>query len=48
MAAVSGGNHGVALADVAGPMGIAATVVMAESAPERSKAAIRAAGTTCG
>ena len=44
VAAVSGGNHGVALADVAGAMGIAATVVMAESAPERSKAAIRAAG----
>jgi threonine dehydratase len=42
--AVSGGNHGVAVADVAASTGIAATVVMAESAPERSKAAIRAAG----
>jgi threonine dehydratase len=44
VATVSGGNHGTALADVASSLGIAATVVMAESAPERSKAAIRAAG----
>jgi threonine dehydratase len=44
VAAVSGGNHGIAVADVAASTGIAATVVMAESAPERSKAAIRAAG----
>jgi threonine dehydratase len=42
--AVSGGNHGIALADVAASLGVAATVVMAESAPERSKAAIRASG----
>ncbi|WP_252441022.1 threonine ammonia-lyase [Pseudonocardia humida] len=44
VATVSGGNHGTALAAVAGSLGIAATVVMAESAPERSKAAVRAAG----
>jgi threonine dehydratase len=44
VATVSGGNHGTALADVAASLGIAATVVMAESAPERSKAAVRATG----
>src|SRR3954449_8278649 len=44
VAAVSGGNHGIAVADVAASSGVAATVVMAESAPERSQAAIRAAG----
>jgi threonine dehydratase len=42
--AVSGGNHGLALADVAGSLGIAATVVMPESAPQRSIAAARASG----
>ncbi|HET6257151.1 MAG TPA: threonine/serine dehydratase [Pseudonocardia sp.] len=44
--AVSGGNHGLALADVAGSLGIAATVVMPESAPQRSIAACRASGAT--
>jgi threonine dehydratase len=44
--AVSGGNHGLALADVAGSLGIAATVVMPESAPQRSIAAARASGAT--
>jgi threonine dehydratase len=42
--AVSGGNHGIAVADVAAGMGIAATVVMARSAPPRSIERIRAAG----
>jgi threonine dehydratase len=42
--AVSGGNHGVAVAQVAGSMGVAATVVMAESAPARSIERVRAAG----
>ncbi|MGE3287269.1 MAG: threonine/serine dehydratase [Pseudonocardia sp.] len=42
--AVSGGNHGVAVADVAASMGVAATVVMAESAPARSIERVRAAG----
>ncbi len=44
--AVSGGNHGVALADAAGSLGIAATVVMPESAPARSVSAARASGAT--
>ncbi|GAA1194225.1 threonine ammonia-lyase [Pseudonocardia alaniniphila] len=44
--AVSGGNHGIALADVAGSLDVAATVVMPESAPQRSIAACRAAGAT--
>ena len=44
--AVSGGNHGVAVADAAGALGIAATVVMPDSAPARSVAAARASGTT--
>jgi threonine dehydratase len=42
--AVSGGNHATALSDAAGALGIAATVVMPESAPARSAAAARAAG----
>jgi threonine dehydratase len=42
--AVSGGNHGVAVADTAGSLGIAATIVMPASAPARSVAACRAAG----
>lgn len=42
--AVSGGNHGIALADAAGSLGIAATVVMPESAPARSITTARASG----
>lgn len=42
--AVSGGNHGIAVADVATSMGVAATVVMPESAPARSITRIRATG----
>jgi threonine dehydratase len=42
--AVSGGNHGIAVAEVAGGMDIRATVVMARSAPPRSVERIRAAG----
>ncbi|SDO37754.1 pyridoxal-phosphate dependent enzyme [Lentzea jiangxiensis] len=41
---VSGGNHGIALADVAGELGVAATVVMPSSAPARSVELARAAG----
>lgn len=44
VATVSGGNHGTALAAVAESLGIAATVVMASSAPQRSQDAVRAAG----
>ncbi len=42
--AVSGGNHGTALSDAAGALGIAATVVMPSSAPVRSVDAARDAG----
>jgi threonine dehydratase len=42
--AVSGGNHGLALADVAGSLGVAATVVMPDSAPRRSIETARASG----
>ncbi|GAA5110278.1 threonine/serine dehydratase [Pseudonocardia adelaidensis] len=42
--AVSGGNHGVAVADAAAALGVAATVVMPEAAPQRSIAAARARG----
>jgi threonine dehydratase len=42
--AVSGGNHGIAVAEVAAGMGVRATVVMARSAPPRSIERIRAAG----
>src|SRR5215217_5519023 len=42
--AVSGGNHGIAVAEVAGGMDVRATVVMARSAPPRSIERIRAAG----
>jgi threonine dehydratase len=42
--AVSGGNHGLAVADVAGSLGVAATVVMPESAPRRSIETARASG----
>lgn len=42
--AVSGGNHAIAVADSAGSLGIAATIVMPESAPASSIEATRAAG----
>ena len=42
--AVSGGNHGIAVAEVADGMGVRATVVMAKTAPPRSIDRIRAAG----
>jgi threonine dehydratase len=42
--AVSGGNHGIAVAEVAGAMDVRATVVMARTAPPRSIERIRAAG----
>ncbi len=41
---VSGGNHGIAMAMVARAMGLAATIVMPQAAPERSKGRIRADG----
>ncbi|WP_394843587.1 pyridoxal-phosphate dependent enzyme [Pendulispora brunnea] len=41
---VSGGNHGIAIASIARTMGIAATVVMPEAAPARSKARVEADG----
>jgi threonine dehydratase len=41
---VSGGNHGIAMAMVARSMELAATIVMPQAAPERSKARIRADG----
>ena len=44
--AVSGGNHGVAVADAAGALGIATTVVMPDSAAARSVATARASGAT--
>lgn len=44
--AVSGGNHGVAVADAAAELDVAATVVMPESAPARSVAAARGSGAT--
>jgi len=44
VAAVSGGNHGIAVAEVAGGMGVRATVAMAKTAPPRSIDRIRAAG----
>lgn len=43
---VSGGNHGLALSRIAAAMGIRATVVMPESAPARSRAAVPANGAT--
>jgi threonine dehydratase len=42
--AVSGGNHGIAVADAAGALGLAATVVMPESAPARSVELARTSG----
>ena len=44
VATVSGGNHGIALADAAAVLGVAATVVMPETASQRSIAAARARG----
>ncbi len=44
--AVSGGNHGVAVADAAAELGVAATVVMPESAPARSVSETRRSGAT--
>jgi threonine dehydratase len=44
--AVSGGNHGIAVADAAGRLGVAATVVMPRNAPARSVQLARAAGAT--
>ena len=41
---VSGGNHGIAMAEIAHAMGLVARIVMPEAAPERSKARIRAKG----
>ncbi|MGW6458271.1 threonine/serine dehydratase [Streptomyces sp. NPDC055078] len=42
--AVSGGNHGIALAVMAGALDVKATVVMPESAPARSIELVEAAG----
>lgn len=42
--AVSGGNHGIAVADAAGALGVSVTVVMPDTAPARSVALARAAG----
>jgi threonine dehydratase len=44
VATVSGGNHGIALADAAAALGVAATVVMPETASRRAIAAARARG----
>ncbi|MDN5748798.1 MAG: threonine/serine dehydratase, partial [Pseudonocardia sp.] len=44
--AVSGGNHGLAVADTAGSLGVAATVVMPESVPRRAVEQCRASGAT--
>ncbi len=42
--AVSGGNHGLAVADTAGSLGVAATIVMPESVPRRAVDACRSRG----
>lgn len=42
--AVSGGNHGLAVADAAGALGIAATIVMPSSVPERAVSTCRSSG----
>lgn len=42
--AVSGGNHGVAVAEMSAALGVRATVVMPQAAPARSVASARAAG----
>ncbi|MEV8452822.1 threonine/serine dehydratase [Streptomyces sp. NPDC052095] len=44
--AVSGGNHGIAVAVMAGALGIGATVIMPRSAPGRAVAVAEAAGAT--
>jgi threonine dehydratase len=44
VATVSGGNHAIALAEAAAALGVAATVVMPETASRRSIAAARARG----
>ncbi|MFF9146802.1 threonine/serine dehydratase [Streptomyces sp. NPDC014861] len=44
VAAVSGGNHGIGLAVMAGALGVRATVVMPRSAPARAVARAEAAG----
>lgn len=41
---VSGGNHGIALADVANELGVAATIVMPSTAPARSVELARSSG----
>ena len=46
VAAVSGGNHGIAVADAAGALGVAVTVVMPESAPARAVRICRDHGAT--
>jgi threonine dehydratase len=46
VAAVSGGNHALAVADAAAALGVAATVVMPESAPPQAIEASRAGGAT--
>jgi threonine dehydratase len=43
--AVSGGNHGVAVAEMSAALGVRATVVMPRTAPARSGEIARAAGT---
>lgn len=42
--AVSGGNHAIGVAVMAGALGVSATVVMPRSAPARAASAARAAG----
>jgi threonine dehydratase len=44
VATVSGGNHAIAVADAAAVLGVAATVVMPQTASQRSIAATRARG----
>lgn len=44
--AVSGGNHGLAVAATAGALGISATIVMPSSVPERAVSTCRASGAT--
>ena len=46
VAAVSGGNHGRAVAEAAGEFGVAATVVMPRAAPQAAVEACQAAGAT--
>ncbi|BCJ31274.1 pyridoxal-phosphate dependent enzyme [Actinocatenispora sera] len=44
--AVSGGNHGIAVAVMAGELGVKATIVMPRSAPEHARQAAADAGAT--